>query len=234
MQKRTLVASVVKWSLFLWISCATFAQGIPGETQAPQTPPLFFRESWKETAEVPVTQAFLSNSDLELELYGPGKGDLQVVGSNTNKANPPHIWTGLCAPACALALRNKEGYVDLSGGAKIQWLTKVAGFHVVRPIIKLADGTWLVGDHVDAYTDDWHESEFLLSSVRWRRLDIEKVITIGDGKWIDHPDLSRIDEIGFAELMQGSGHGNNGYSDVAWIEVYGKSVPRTARGRADP
>src|SRR5262249_34687600 len=159
-----------------------------------------------------VTQAFVSNDSLELKLYGPGAKELQVVGSNSNKSNPPHIWTGLCNPTCALALRHKDNYVDLSGDAKVRWLTKVAGFHLVRPIVKLADGTWLVGDHADGFTDNWHESEFQLSSVRWRKLGVEKVMTVGDGKWIDHPDLSKVDEIGFAELMPGSGHGNNGYS----------------------
>jgi len=165
------------------------------------------------------------NSKLELKLYGPGKNDLQVFGSNTNQTNPPHIWTGLCTPTCALALRDRESYVDLSGPAKIRWLTKIAGFHVVRPILKLADGTWLIGDHADASTD-WTVSEIALSGTRWRRLDVDRVVTIGEGKWIEHPDLSKVDEVGFAELMPGSGHGNNGYSDVGWIEVYGKAVPR--------
>jgi hypothetical protein len=39
-------------------------------------------------------------------------------------------------------------------------------------------------------------------------------------------DLSRVDEIGFGDLTPGSGHGTGGYSDVAWIEVYGKPVKR--------
>ena len=57
-------------------------------------------------------------------------------------------------------------------------------------------------------------------------MEMERVITIGETKWIEHPDLSKVDEIGFAELMPGSGHSNNGYSDVGWIEVYGNAVMR--------
>jgi len=39
-------------------------------------------------------------------------------------------------------------------------------------------------------------------------------------------DLSKVDEIGFADLMPGSGHGAGGWVDVAQIEVYGKPVAR--------
>jgi hypothetical protein len=33
---------------------------------------------------------------------------------------------------------------------------------------------------------------------------------------------------GFADLTPGSGHGTGGYSDMGWIEVYGKAVKRDA------
>ena len=45
----------------------------------------------------------------------------------------------------AVTLRHKTSNVDLSGFAKMGWVTRVSGFHVVRPVVKLADGTWLVG-----------------------------------------------------------------------------------------
>ena len=53
-----------------------------------------------------------------------------------------------------------------------------------------------------------------------------EVIEAADGKWVDHPDLSKVDEIGFTDLMAGSGHGPGGWSDVGRIEVYGKPVKR--------
>jgi hypothetical protein len=46
------------------------------------------------------------------------------------------------------------------------------------------------------------------------------------GNWLDRADLSRVDEIGFADLMPGSGHGPGGYVNVARIEVYGTPVKR--------
>jgi hypothetical protein len=46
-----------------------------------------------------------------------------------------------------ITLRDKNNDVDLSGLATIRWRTKISGFHLLLPIVKLADGTWLVGNH---------------------------------------------------------------------------------------
>ena len=192
-----------------------------GRGQAPQPPPLFFKESWKDgPGNVPISQASVVNPDLQLNTYGTGKEDFGV----TSEGNVPHIWTGLCATSCALTLSHKGSFVDLTGKARIRWYTKTSGFHEVRPVLKLADGTWLIGDHVDANTFDYHESEFFLSEVHWLKLDMPKVQT--KGILLDKVDLSKVDAIGFADLTPGSGHGTGGYSDVAWIEVYGKPVKR--------
>ena len=40
------------------------------------------------------------------------------------------------------------------------------------------------------------------------------------------PDLRKVDEVGFVDLMPGSGHGQGGFSVLASFEVYGRSVPR--------
>ena len=67
----------------------------------PPPPPLFFKETWKQApGNVPVTQAFVTNPDLQLNIYGAGKEDFGV----TSEGNVPHIWTGLCASSCALTL----------------------------------------------------------------------------------------------------------------------------------
>ena len=44
--------------------------------------------------------------------------------------------------------------------------------------------------------------------------------------WVEKPDLSKVDEVGFVDFTPGSGHGNGGFSDVGWIEVQGKPLPR--------
>lgn len=210
--------------ILLSVSTGVFAQqpGARGGGRglAPQPPPLFFKETWKEApGNVPLTQAFVVNPDLQLTLYGTGKEDFGV----TSEGNVPHIWTGLCATACAVTLSRKDSFVDLTGKARIRWYTKTSGFHEVRPVLKLADGTLLVGDHFDANTD-YLQSEFYVSDVRWLKLDGPTVRT--KGTLLDKVDLSKVDAVGFADLSPGSGHGTGGYSDVAWIEVYGKPVKR--------
>jgi len=214
--------------ILLGTAASAFAQapagGRGGRGGPPPPPPLFFKETWKEApGNVPVTQEFVTNPDLKLSVYpGSNKEDFGV----TSEGNVPHIWTGLCASSCVLALSHKDSYVDLTGKAKIRWYSKTSGFHEVRPVLKLADGTWLIGDHVDANIFDYHESEFYLAEVRWLKLDMPKVQT--KGTLLDKVDLSKVDAIGFADLTPGSGHGTGGYSDVAWIEVYGKPVKRDA------
>ena len=54
--------------------------------------------------------------------------------------------------------------------------------------------------------------------------DDDRVVTRGD-KFVQ-PDLSRVDEVGFADLHPGSGHGWGGFVNVSRIEVYGAPVKR--------
>ena len=191
-------------------------------------PPLFWKEVWKQTAaggEHPVVPSeALSNPNLELKLYGSTGKEILMTGSAQDENNPIHLWTGLCTTPCAAALRDKNSYADLTGLARIRWVTKVSGFHQVRPIIKLADGTWLIGDHTDGSTVDWLQTDVSLADVRWLRLDIDGVVT--KGNVVDKPDMSKVDEIGFADLMPGSGHGPGGWIDVGAIEVFGKPIRR--------
>jgi hypothetical protein len=148
-----------------------------------------------------------------------------AAGQSTD---PPNLWTGVCFTPVAVTLRDRANYVDLTGLARIKWLTRVSGFHEVRPVVKLADGSWFVGDYGEgrpsANSTLFLESEFAVSSVRWLPLDIARVVTVGQA-WAA-PDLRRVDEIGFADLLPGSGHGWGGFVNVGRIEVYGKAVKR--------
>ena len=216
-----------RWMPVLILLCgatSAFCQepaGRGGRGPTPAPPPLFFKETWKQApGNVPVTQDFVTNPDLQLNTYGAGKDGFGV----TSEGNVPHIWSGLCASSCVLTLSHKDSMVDLTGKAKIRWYMKTSGFHEIRPVLKLADGTWLIGDHVDADPFDYRESEFYLSQVHWLKLDMPAVRT--KGTLLEKVDLSKVDAVGFADLTPGSGHGTGGYADVAWIEVYGKPVKR--------
>jgi hypothetical protein len=70
-------------------------------------------------------------------------------------------------------------------------------------------------------------SEVSYADLRWLKLDITRVVTLGT--LVDHLDLSKVDEIGFADLMPGSGHGPGGWADVAQVEVYARPTAREHR-----
>jgi len=228
MRARTVIAAI--GLLFCAAPFATFAQQAPAAGGAPPRatrPPLFLKENWKQIpggGEHPVTPASVTAANAEMRLYGAASKEIQLTGSDGDENNPTHVWTGLCTSPCGLTLRDKARFVDLSGLARIKWNLKTSGFHEIRPVVKLADGTWLVGDHTDASTLDWVVSDFSVGAVRWLKLDPERLVTTGN--FVDKPDLTKVDEIGFVDLTPASGHGPGGWSDVAQIEVYGKPVSR--------
>ena len=120
---------------------------------APAPPPLFFKETWHTVGPahaIAPNEVVVTNPNLELKLYGPS-----ATASDPDKRiwisgppGPPNIWTGMCTTPFAATLRDKNNFVDLTGLAKVRWTTRASGFHAVRPLIKLADGTFLIGDHL--------------------------------------------------------------------------------------
>ncbi|MBZ5643771.1 MAG: hypothetical protein LAO19_13495 [Acidobacteriia bacterium] len=211
-------------------------QAQPQPAPRPQSPPLFFREDWTLAPGLPnintpqepehaIVPADVANPNLEVRLYGDKAGILTV--NQPGNKNITYVMTLLCASNCAVTLRDKNNDVDLSGLATLRWRTRISGFHMLHPVVKLAGGAWLVGDHATPWSTDWVESEIQLADVRWQPLNIETVTEGRGDKWIDNPNLTRVEEIGFTDLMPGSGHGAPG-SRLDWIEVNGKPVPRAA------
>ena len=184
--------------------------------------------------------AYLKNpppGSIPVDWHGPSC--VQLAGYNQNPppekvvagapTDPPNLWTGVCQTAVAVTLRHKESFVNLTApGSRLKWVTRTSGFHVVRPVVKLADGNYFVGDSGDgaqsANSQLFVESEVAIANVRWLPLEISRIVTRGD-KFVQ-PDLSRVDEIGFADLHPGSGHGWGGFVNVSRIEVYGVPVKR--------
>jgi hypothetical protein len=217
--------------LALFLSFAAWSpQQNPRYIPEDHRPPLFFRETWKdpEVQERKVVQGDLTNPVLELKLYGPPNIDVRIVKHASPKDDPSYIWSGSSREPWALTLRDRNNSVDLSGAvAKIRWRTKQAGFNLLRPVLKLADGRFLIGDYTEGYTGDWRETEFSLANVRWRSLDSVNIVTTRtEAGWVANPDLTNVDEVGFTDLVRGSGGGAGGGSRIDWIEVYGNPVPR--------
>jgi len=210
---RQLWASIFLVFLVLSIYLSARAQDHPG---------LFFREDWKESPPAkPVTQEHVSHPDLLVFRYGPGEAGIKKSHHDQPADDPWYIWSGEAPGNWAIALRHKRAWVDLTGLAKVRWRSKQAGFRQLRLIVKQANGHWLVSDESDGPSSDWRIHEFNVADIHWRRLDIHRVV---EGAWEPNPDLSKIDEVGWTDLMTGGD--SAACSRVDWIEVCGKAVPR--------
>jgi hypothetical protein len=204
------------WTLMLLVGLITTPR-----IHAKERPGLFFREDWKEIpAATPATQAHVANPDLIVMLYGAGAAGIKKSHHDQPADDPYYIWSGETTGNWAISLRHRKSLVDLRGQAKIRWRSKQSGFHELRLLLKLADGTWLVSDQCDGQSLDWRVREFNLADIHWRRLDITK---IAEGEWIPSPDVSQVEEIGWTDLMAGGG--SPASSRVDWIEVYGTAIP---------
>jgi hypothetical protein len=211
-----------------------WAQAGPAPRPAgPARPPLFLGEAWKAIPKPlddhgawPASQEAVSSPNLQLTLHGTSAKEIVLVGvRGSADVYPLNLWTGTTASPSAASLRDRTSFVDLTNPlAKIRWTVRTSGFHQIRPIVKLADGTWLVGDRATGPSADFNATDVSIADIRWMKLDIARVVAVGN--WVERPDLSKVDEIGFADLMPGSGHGPGGYVNVARIEVYGHPVRR--------
>jgi hypothetical protein len=185
-------------------------------------PSLFIREDWKEIpAATPVTQEHVVSNDLLLGLYGPGCDSIKKSHHDSPADDPYYIWSGTCPGNWAVTLKSSKSYVDLSSYGKIMWRSKQSGTRCLHVVLKLADGTWLVGSQGDCTSKDWRITEFNIADIEWYSLNIKSVI---EGKPVPDPDLSKVDEIGFTDLMTGGV--SDACSRLDWIEVYGKPVKR--------
>lgn len=205
-------------------------------------PSLVFKVDWvrptnQENTKVRYTpvQENIADPEVEIKYYGAGAKQILTTGAPGSDVTPYGVWSGTAETPFAITFRHKANYVDLTGLATVKWSTKTSGFHVVRPVVKLANGMLLVGDTAFDSVPRLTLSEFSLTNVRWMKLDPDKVVTVNNGRasatptneiWIPAPDLSKVDEIGFADLMPGSGHGTGGWIQLGNIEVYGKLIPR--------
>jgi hypothetical protein len=197
--------------LFLLVMTGSYAQ---------YRPALFLREDWKESpAATGLNQTHVANPELVLNLYGPGCDSLRKSHHPAPVDDPYYVWSGLCRGNWAVTLKRKDILVDLTGYAKIIWRSKQAGARCLHVLLKLSDGTWLVSKESDGSSKDWRVHEFNIMDLTWYGLNIKN---ISEMKPVEKPDLTRVEEIGFTDLMTGGG--TVACSRLDWIEVYGKPV----------
>ncbi len=204
----------------------------PGVSAAP----LFLKVEWMnapgQTGQAPMVQQNVTDPNVEVKWYGAAAKQLLTTGMPGSDVTPAGVWSGTCEGPFAITFKLKSSYVDLTGLANVRWFVKTSGFHEVRPVVKLPDGTLLVADLAFSSIPMLTESEFSLQGLRWLKLDPDRIVTLGrtpapnNETWVPDPDLSKVDEVGFADLMPGSGHGTGGYIQLGRIEIYGKPVSR--------
>ena len=199
-------------------------------------PALLIEETWQRSEEALGTptsprrgenpyylagQSAVTNPDLELSLYGTRSGDITVYEfeGHTN------LWTGLAGSPVAVTLRHRNNLMDLTGFARMRAITRSNNLHVLRPVIGLADGTLLVGSQgIDnGPGNNFRTVEVAFANQTWYLLDSEDVSV---GNPVDEVDLSRVDQVGFADLSPGGGHGSSGWSNIGPIQIYATGVPR--------
>src|SRR5437870_1657405 len=174
----------------LWFFTAVFhtvsaqnrpAQGDPEAGQTATRPPLLFTETWKEPphtapltdAERRVSQQVVSNPDLELKLYG---ADAKSVSVNPHEGRLD-LWNGDTASPVAVTLRHKSSSLDLRGLARLRWILRTNGLHVIHPVLKLADGTLIAGTDANETDGVLLSREIAFTNQRWVKLDPVKIVT---------------------------------------------------------
>jgi hypothetical protein len=185
-----------------------------------------------QTGQTKVVQENIATANLEMKQYGLHANCLLTSGNPGSDTAPFSLWSGECEQPFATLFRQTGSAVDLTGNAKVRWTVKTSGFHVVRPVVKLTDGMMYVGDFASESVPMLTTSEFVPAAIRWIQLDPKRLVTVRSSTpntfnyvWAS-PDLSKVDEVGFIDLMPASGHGAGGYIHVSEFQVYGRPVPR--------
>jgi len=229
MSRRIFAHATVLQSLLLLLAAGHSQAILPQQADPPGGPPLLFREDWKqppytgelddEKRRIRNRQEAVSNPNLELTLYGPDTSYL-LVALHEGRHD---LWTGLQKTPIAATLRDKRNFVDLTGRSRLRWITRTQSLHVIHPVVKLADGTLLAASLAISTDGDFLESEVSFGHQRWYKLDPKELVTTIEVK---NPDLSKVDEIGFVDLMPSGGKGFAGWSNLSVVELYAKPVPR--------
>ncbi len=161
----------------------------------------WFREDFTETPqEIPVQQKHLANASLILKRLGPGEGQIKRSFHENKPGDPYYVWSGLCPGTWALAFEHRTSTVDLTHFGKVRWRTKQ------------------MADRGTPESNDWIVDEIDVTTCGWFRLNIKNITK---GEQVGKPDLSRVREIGFTDLMPGGK--SKACSRLDWLEVYGKS-----------
>ncbi len=220
---------IVASTVFAPPTAASRGQAAAASPAAPPAtrPPLVFTETWKlpphagepTDQNMRFTPAVVTSPSLEAKLYGPGSS---VVRAAQHEGRFD-LWTGLATSPVAVMLRDRRNYVDLTGLARLRWMVRTNAIHMLHPVVKLADGTFIVGDRGISTGGEFLEVEVAFGGMRWYLLDSVQVVVMTEVK---DPNLTRVDEVGLATLAPGGGHGIAGSANLSTIQLFAKAIPR--------
>jgi hypothetical protein len=206
---------------------APSGRGAAPAPEAATRPPLLFKEEWKlpphegapTDENMRFTPAVVANDRVEARIYGPGSSVIRAA----QHEGRIDLWTGLATSPVAVTLRDKRNYLDLTGLARLRWMVRTTAIHTLYPVVKLANGTYIVGNHGVTTDGEFVQVEVVFGGMRWFKLDPMKVVVTSE---VTNPDFSRVDEVGLATLAPGGGHGVAGSANLSTVELFAKAVPR--------
>lgn len=209
------------------LSLPLFAQPLFAQAAPLVRPPLLFKESWRlpvhEGAPSDDNQRIspfvVGNNQLELHTYGQAAASI-LAWEHEGRVD---LWTGLAPSPVAVTLRDKSNYIDLRGLARLRAILRTNAIQTLYPILKLADGALVIAKHGIVTDGEFLQVEVAFGGLAWYRLDPEKVVVKAEYK---NPDLSKIDEVGFATLAPNGGHGIAASANISTLELYGATMRR--------
>ena len=190
-------------------------------------PPLLFSEPWRlppytgeQTDEnMRFTPAVVTNPRIEAKLYGP---DAKVIRAAVHEERID-LWNGMATSPVAITLRDRRNYVDLSDASRLRWTVRTNAIHLLHPVVRLADGQFLVGDRGINTHGEFLTVEVAFSGMRWYGLDPVNVVVLTE---VINPNLRMVDEVGLAMLLPGGGHGIAGSANLSTVELFAYPIPR--------
>jgi hypothetical protein len=193
---------------------------------------LIFEEHWTNSPLTqPMKQENLGNPNLRLHLYG----DLAGI-RKTAHTTEDYTYTGETRNNWMITVSDPTSYFDLRLPGKVMLRTRNTGYRQTHIAIRTADGKYYVSEEGSGESTAWMNRDYILADLHWRSLtmddtpsgagprkaEADRAVIVAAG--IATPDLSKIDEIGFTDLMPG-GFIPSTTRVNSWA-VFGKKIAR--------
>jgi hypothetical protein len=208
--------------------------GRGGFTSAPAEPAtLLFHEAWTRAPMAqPMLQENLGNRHLTLHIYG-NASEIR----KTFHPDEDYTYTGETVANWALTVSDAKNYWNLTRDGRVRLKTRNSGYRFLHVVIRTADGNYYVSEEGSGESTAWIETDYILSDLHWRNLmmtdtptnasnrrapDPKRVPIVATSKAT--PDLSRVAEVGFSDLMPGGWIPATSRVNAFWL--WGRTVPR--------